>query len=446
MKNKLRVLDLFSGIGGFSLGLERTGGFETVAFCEIEDFPRRVIAKHWPDVPCYRDVRELTAERLAADGIAVDVICGGFPCQDISTAGKGAGLSGERSGLFYEVARLVGELGPRFVILENVGALLSRGLDAVLGTLASLGYDAEWHCIPASAVGAPHRRDRVWIVAYPQGIRRDQGNQNIIRRVGQCAEAFARFTNRGEIVADTVRIYGEGEQSIIAKAQEWPRQIIRSVRSRNHGAGWWSTEPELGGSLDGFSLWLDGFDLSEPHKLLMAYANAENARPCETLRTLRDGVFPQDDEWQAGGPFGISPQTVLFAFLRQLEKRAVDEARLQLEGAEASGEELRSLRTRQKPSRASHRSESCEQRSGEHSNALQALSRLLAYHAEKAWLAYRRSDAAPPLGWESGVARVANGIKDRTHRLKALGNAVVPQIPELIGNAILDAIGWRDAA
>jgi DNA (cytosine-5)-methyltransferase 1 len=166
----LRTLDLFSGIGGFSLGLERTGGFQTVAFCEIEPFCRRVLAKHWPEVPCYDDVRSLSAERLAADGIAVDTICGGFPCQDISVAGKGAGLAGERSGLWREYARLIGELRPRYVIVENVSALLGRGLDAVLGDLATLGYDAEWHCIPASAVGAPHRRDRVWIVAHSEGF------------------------------------------------------------------------------------------------------------------------------------------------------------------------------------------------------------------------------------------------------------------------------------
>lgn len=166
----MNVLDLFSGIGGFSIGLERAG-MRTVAFCETEPFCRAVLAKHWPGVPCYEDVRTLTADRLARDGISVDVICGGFPCQDISHAGKGAGLAGERSGLWYEFHRLIKDIKPRYAIIENVSALRSRGLDAVLGSLAAVGYDAEWHCIPASAVGAPHRRDRVWIVAYANGAR-----------------------------------------------------------------------------------------------------------------------------------------------------------------------------------------------------------------------------------------------------------------------------------
>jgi DNA (cytosine-5)-methyltransferase 1 len=169
----MKVLDLFSGIGGFSLGLERAG-MTTVAFCEIEPYCQAVLKKHWPDVPCYDDIRSLTVGRLAADGIFPDVICGGFPCQDISVAGKGEGLAGARSGLWSEYSRLIGELRPRFAIVENVAALLSRGMDVVLGDLASLGYDAEWHCIPASAVGAPHRRDRVWIVAYPNSGRAAQ--------------------------------------------------------------------------------------------------------------------------------------------------------------------------------------------------------------------------------------------------------------------------------
>ena len=195
----MRLLDLFSGIGGFSLGLERAG-FKTVAFCEIDPFCRAVLKKHWPDVPCYNDVTTLTAAGLAADGIIgpladserndvawgrhsggnqqdskclqqntkIDAICGGFPCQDISKAGKGAGITGSCSGLWTEYARIIGELRPRYVIVENVAALLNRGMERVLGDLAALGYDAEWHCIPASAVGAPHQRDRVWIVAYPQ--------------------------------------------------------------------------------------------------------------------------------------------------------------------------------------------------------------------------------------------------------------------------------------
>jgi len=175
-KESFRLLDLFSGIGGFSLGLERSEAFKTVAFCEIEPFCRRVLAKHWPKVPCYDDIRTLTAERLATDGIAVDAIAGGFPCQDISIAGKGAGLAGKRSGLWREYVRLIGELRPRYVIVENVAALLGRGLGDVLGDLAALGYDAEWHCIPASAVGLPHIRDRVWIVAYA----REERGQGVI--------------------------------------------------------------------------------------------------------------------------------------------------------------------------------------------------------------------------------------------------------------------------
>jgi DNA (cytosine-5)-methyltransferase 1 len=166
----MKVLDLFSGIGGFSLGLERAG-MQTVAFCEIDPYCRRVLAKHWPEVPIYDDVRKLSIGRLAADGIDADVICGGFPCQDISVAGKGKGIEGERSGLWSEFARLIGELRPRYAIVENVSNLLGRGLDRVLGDLASLGYDAEWHCIPAAAAGAPHNRDRIWIVAYPDSRR-----------------------------------------------------------------------------------------------------------------------------------------------------------------------------------------------------------------------------------------------------------------------------------
>lgn len=235
---KLRVLDLFSGIGGFSLGLERTGGFETVAFCEIEDYPRRVLVKHWPNVPCYDDVRTLTAARLAADGIAVDVICGGFPCQDISVDGEGAGINGPRSGLWFEYARLVGELRPRFVIVENVAELLARGLGAVVGSLAKIGYDAEWNCIRASRVGLPHHRDRLWLVAYPNG-KRFQGRMQdgpIVR-----AETFpldpiwdevpASFVTHGHdgLPREVVRHQGPSKGLGNAVVPDIPRRIGRAI-------------------------------------------------------------------------------------------------------------------------------------------------------------------------------------------------------------------------
>jgi len=168
----LKVLDLFSGIGGFSLGLERTGGFETVAFCEIEPFCRLVLAKHWPKVPIYEDVRTLSADTLRRDGLAVDVICGGFPCQDISPAGKMEGIKGARSCLWGEYARLVREVRPRYVIVENSAELLGNGLGDVLGDLATLRYDAVWECIPAAILGAPHGRDRIWIIAHAKEIKR----------------------------------------------------------------------------------------------------------------------------------------------------------------------------------------------------------------------------------------------------------------------------------
>jgi DNA (cytosine-5)-methyltransferase 1 len=138
---------------------------------EINPFCQQVLRKHWPDVPIYEDVRTLTAEQLRADGISVDCITGGFPCQDISLAGRMSGADGEKSGLWREAFRLVTDIQPRVVILENSPVLRSRGLEAMLSELSSLGYDAEWHCIPVNAVDAPHRRDRLWIISYPAGER-----------------------------------------------------------------------------------------------------------------------------------------------------------------------------------------------------------------------------------------------------------------------------------
>ena len=165
----LRLLDLFSGIGGFSYAAERlVGGYDTVQFVEQNPFCQSILRKHWPDVPIHDDICTLRPEPGSAD-----VVCGGFPCQDISTAGKQAGIKeGTRSGLFYELIRIVRVVRPKFIILENVAAILDNAmLGTVLGELAEAGFDAEWVCIPASAVGACHQRDRWWLVAYANHTR-----------------------------------------------------------------------------------------------------------------------------------------------------------------------------------------------------------------------------------------------------------------------------------
>jgi len=295
---KLRVLDLFSGIGGFSLGLERTGGFETVAFCEIEEFPRKVLAKHWPSVPIYEDVRMLNGERLSSDGITVDVITGGFPCQDISTAGRQAGINdGTRSGLWSEIARLAREVRPKFLIVENVANLLAGPSEQpggwfgrVLGDLAEIGFDAEWHCIPASAIGAPHRRDRVWIVAHPTGKGLDIG------------------VRQSRVYSEAQSTQG-GETSVVGGASwRWKDYLADSIGGRCEGS--------------------------------------------------RSSGFTSDTEAQ-GKEEAVEPFDGCFGHIWRTEP---------------------------------------------------------------------------------AVGRVANGVPHRVDRLKALGNAVVPQIPEMIGRAILQSM------
>ena len=224
----MKVLDLFSGIGGFALGLENAG-FETAAFCEIDPYAQKVLAKNWPEVPIYDDVRRITADRLISDGIGVDVITGGFPCQDISVAGSQKGIDAERSGLWSECARLLGDVRPRYAIFENVTNLLNgeRGdwFKRVLWDISSVGYDAEWHCIPASAIGAHHHRDRVWIVAHPSKCERQSGaeEQGVLRTLSQ----------DGAINRDS------GGRSEASFARQWDSEpnvgrVANGVSSRSH--------------------------------------------------------------------------------------------------------------------------------------------------------------------------------------------------------------------
>ena len=183
MTNTLTLGSLFSGIGGLDLGLEcalRDGEFDvsTLWQCEADPWCRGILARHWPHAVRYDDVRA-----VGPDAPRVDVLCGGFPCQDVSYAGKGAGLAGARSGLWFEFARVVRDLRPRIVVVENVAALATRGLDAVLGSLSEAGYDAVWLDVRASDVGAPHRRERLFIVAWRRDVEHADGGGRGPKRV-----------------------------------------------------------------------------------------------------------------------------------------------------------------------------------------------------------------------------------------------------------------------
>ena len=177
----MKIGSLFSGIGGLELGLERAiPDAQVIWQVEQSPYARRVLAKHWPSARRYEDVKEVGAHNLEP----VDIICGGFPCQDISNAGKGRGIIGERSGLWSEMFRLIRDVRPAWTIIENVSALRSKGLTLVLQNLSEIGYMGEFHAIPCSAIGGLHRRDRIWIIAYPN-VKRLQGHRKGLEKPSQ---------------------------------------------------------------------------------------------------------------------------------------------------------------------------------------------------------------------------------------------------------------------
>jgi len=330
--NKLRVLDLFSGIGGFSLGLERTGGFETAAFCEYAEFPRKVLAKHWPDVPIYPDIRELTAERLDADGLGrIDILTGGYPCQPFSHAGKRLGAEDDRH-LWPEMRRLVETLRPAWVIGENVAGHVSMGLDDVLSDLGALGYACQAFVIPACAVNAPHRRDRVWIVAYAQSVGRGKGREerNVYEENGRpfrvCGPEPSRTGEQPEDLAEV-------RQGMVAHASDVQRD----------------------GGNDNSRELMGREQVSEPR-------DSGGAQTMATAHSLNAQGFITSD----------------------------------IDAEEWSGSVQGSARP-------------C-------------------------------GDGFGRWATEPAVGRVAHGVPSRVDRLKALGNAVVPQIPEMIGHAILQSM------
>ena len=341
----MRVLDLFSGIGGFSLGLERAG-METVAFCEYDKKCRQVLKKHWPRVPQYEDVRTLTKEQLDKDGITdIGLICGGYPCQPFSTAGKRQGEADDRA-LWKEYFRLIKEIRPTWVIAENVAGHISMGLDNVLADLESEDYAVQTFVIPACAVDAKHRRDRVWIIANNDSdgcYVDDEGQSGSKRQTLGSTKSLGEHRSSGdrESNQNSGRVQG-------ARVDEQSRkEDVGHSQSIRHNSGE-NTERE----------------------------RAENE---------------QNERQRIWGKPGRSSEDVAHTDSQHVQRRQ------EVRNAERGGAQRNQL------------SAGCGQRS-ESGN----------------WL------PEPPVG------RVANGVPRRVDRLKQLGNAVVPQIPEMIGRAILN--------
>ena len=368
------VLDLFSGIGGMSLGLERAG-MRTIAFCDSEPFCRDWLDQQWPGVPCFEDVRQLHAGLVRE---RVDVITGGFPCQDVSVAGKGAGIEGERSGLWVEMFRLVRELRPRWVLVENVPALRTRGADRVLGDLESEGYTCMPLVVGADDVGAPHRRKRVWIVAVGQA----DGCGDVVRIVQQ-RMPWGRpggVRDEGETVA---RDDGASVALGLADSDGWRREGKREQEpSGVERASWRDADGRHGASVE--------------HSGLPGYGDARESEP----RTRLTGARPADHRTAVGA------------------------------GGERVGYAGRAGRE--------ERVTACEPGSPGHAARERARWPAKPGEQQHAWEPPRViARAQPGLGGDADGLPARLGSAQRRARLRALGNSVVPQVVEAIGRAMI---------
>ena len=289
----ITIGSLFSGIGGLELGLEAGlswAGWESRTLWQVEqaEYPRAVLARHWPHAKRYADVHDITLQTAES----VDLLCGGFPCQDISTAGKGAGLAGERSGLFFEMARIVRELRPRICVMENVPALTTRGLDTVLRTLAALGYDARWGGLRASEVGAPHRRERWFCVAWLADHDRQRGPERARLPAGTGSDRSDpdRGDGCGSSMGDADKTRPQGH---------WPKCKLGQGSSKKKigGTDKGSTQPVLGRDPAGIPARLDAHRWPAPpgpqHPWEPPRTRPRQPHDRDRLKALGNSVVPQ---------------------------------------------------------------------------------------------------------------------------------------------------------
>lgn len=438
----MHELALFAGAGGGILA-GRLLGWRTIAACEIEPYPRAVLLHNQklgnlPPFPIWDDIRTLDATPFRG---RIDIVTGGFPCQDISAAGKGAGITGSRSGLWSEMHRIIREVQPRYAFMENSPMLTSRGLGRVLGDMAEIGYHAAWCVLGAADCGAPHRRDRIWILAVRHTDRDHEATQQAIQR-GQQTPQPCRSSGDGAAeanISDTagerleeVEVHSGESAGADGDAPDWAsrggvqppllphthlpgRQEQRSAEpagtqhKTTQRNSWWSFEPNVGGSLNGLADKLDN------NKHL---SNEAKEHGKKILRNLWKGTFPQEIREAFRGFSSISEEEILLAILCQYNEES-NSIRIQVESGTAPQTELRNLWRVIEAARTSHQWEHSGQFTREYSDALRIVSHQAPSLYTEAWLNG---------SWESGIARVAHGVASRVDRLKALGNGQVPLV------------------
>lgn len=392
-------LSLFSGIGGLDLAAE-WAGFRTVGQCEFADYPTKVLEKNWPDVPRWRDIRTLTKESFyERTGLrTVDVISGGFPCQPFSVAGKQKGKGDDRY-LWPEMLRVIRELRPHCVVGENVPGILKIAAGQVVKDLEQEGYHVVVLCFEAAAVGAWHRRARVFFVAYadgerPQG-RKQHGAPHAAKGTGEPTPHWTTG-KRGETLHNTVRGLCDGNDR-------------RSESQELADGCCWAVEPDVGRSIDGISAWMD--------RIGEMTDDATKTRAGEILRDVRETFNEESVQRYAGRFYGVLPEEVLLAYLCEYSERA-DRSRAAMASEAVAEVILRDLWHTIEAARASHQREYRNKYARKYSDALLRLSHGAPSLVPQAW---------ENGSWEDGIERVGRNIPARVDRLKCLGNAVVPQ-------------------
>ena len=408
MNEEIRILDLFSGIGGFSLGLEwASPTFQTVAFCERDPFAQRVLRKHWPDVPIYDDVKTIPTDGLGR----IDLVTGGFPCQPWSIAGKREGAEDkEGRDLWPAMVALVEKLRPRFLLGENVRGFVNEpmGLERSLSDLESIGYQAVPFIIPACSKNAPHRRDRVWIVAKSNvADTKSYGN----RRVS------------GELVKEGETKKGRGVAHVLQESVN-DGQDVAEVRKTSKGKGWTD----------------NSCNSSSSKSEAIADTNGEGLQRHDNAD--RSGNR-QSGRWQVAneGLSGRKESSFNVADSDNTRNRAseceVNRDRTKIDKRQAEQPQSQFSRLGKDVGQSSRSQREDSGRLGE-GKSKSSICRM------DDGVSQRLDEAGRHLGWENGepegMERVSIGVKDRANRLKTLGNAVVPQVVEQIGKAILE--GW----